>query len=432
VRRPAILRRVTTGEPDAVAAAPELATAPPAGEQEHGRAFASLKIPSFRAWFLAQILSGSGTMAQLVGQAWLILHVLHGGGFALGAVAAVGFLPVLLGGAWAGAHLHHVDVRRTLIATQVAAGSVAVTAGVLVVTGAVRLWMVFALAIANGCVSAFDAPARQLYVVELVGRDRVASAVGLYEVILNASRVIGPASGGVVLALAGISACFFANAASYVAPLVVLLRYRPHDDGERSPTKPRTRDTLRAGLAYVRRTPEVAAVLVIAAVSGMIFNTGTSIPVLATQTFGLGKTGLGLLTACFGIGAIPGGLAAAYSRNARLGRRARVLCLASGVAVIALASAPGRDAAFPLMVLVGFLSIWMIAVANTLAQLRPDASLRGPVMGLWTMVLPGLMPVTALVTGATTQYVGPRPGYGIAGVFLCAAALAGWRALADR
>jgi hypothetical protein len=83
------------------------------------------------------------------------------------------------------------------------------------------------------------------------------------------------------------------------------------------------------------------------------------------------------------------------------------------------------------MVLVGFLSIWMIALANTLVQLRPSASLRGPVMGLWTMVLPGLMPVTALVIGATTQYAGPREGYGIAGVFLCAAALTGWRALGD-
>jgi hypothetical protein len=114
-----------------------------------------------------------------------------------------------------------------------------------------------------------------------------------------------------------------------------------------------------------------------------------------------------------------------------MGRQVRVLCLGSGLAVIALASAPSREAAFPLMVLVGFLSIWMIALANTLVQLRPDATLRGPVMGLWTMVLPGLMPVTALITGATTQYAGPRLGYGVAGVLLCAAALAGWQALAD-
>lgn len=411
------------------AAVPTSLSAPTA--QEHGRAFASLRIPSFRWWFVAQIFSGSGVMAQLVGQAWLVLHVLHGGGLALGALSAVGFTPVLLGSAWAGAHLQRVDIRKALIATQVAAGSVAVAVGVLVVTGVVRLWMVFVFAFANGCVSAFDAPARQLYVVNLVGRDRVASAVGLYEVIINASRVIGPASGGVVLALAGVGACFFVNAASYVPALVVLLRYRPHHNVDELPPKVRTRDTLRAGLAYVRRTPEVAACLLMAAVAGMIFNTGTSIPVLATHTFGLGKTGLGALTACFGVGAIPGGVAAAYSRNAPTGRRVRVLCLGSGLAVIALAYAPAREAAFPLMVLVGFLSIWMIALANTLVQLRPGASLRGPVMGLWTMVLPGLMPVTALITGATTQYAGARAGYGIAGVFLCAAAATGWRSLAD-
>lgn len=399
--------------------------------QEHGRAFASLRIPSFRWWFVAQIFSGSGVMAQWIGLAWLVLEVLHGGGLALGALSAVTFTPVLLGSAWVGAFLQHVDVRKALIATQIAAASIALTLGVLAASGAVRLWMVFVVAFANGCVSAFDAPARQLYVVDLVGRDRVASAVGLYEVIINASRVVGPASGGIVLALAGVAACFFVNAASYVAPLVVLLRFRPHHDTDERPAKVSVRDTLHAGLAYLRRTPEVAACLLMAAAAGMIFNTGASIPVLATHTFGFGKVGLGALTACFGLGAIPGGLAAAYSRGAGMGRRARVLCLGSGLAVIALASSPTPTAAFPLMVLVGFLSIWMIAVANTLAQLRPDPSLRGPVMGLWTMVLPGLMPVTALVTGVTTQYVGPREGYGIAGVSLCAAALAGWRALAD-
>jgi MFS family permease len=409
------------------AAAPQETALSPVA-QLRGRAFASLRIESFRWWFLAQIVSGSGTLAQAVAQAWLVLHVLHGGGLALGVLGAVSFAPVLVGGAWAGARLQHVDVRRVLIATQFAMGGVAVCTGVLVVTGVVRLWMVIALALAGGCVNAFDSPARQVYVVNLVGRDRVASAVGLYEVILNTSRVLGPASGGLVLAFAGVAACFFANAATYAVPLVVLLRYRPVQHAV-STAKSRTRDTLRAGVAYVRRTPELAALLVIAGASSMIFNTGTSIPVLATHTFGLGKTGLGTLTACFGVGAVPGGIAAAYSSSADIGRRVRVLCLSSGLVVIALAAAPATVVAFPLMVAVGFLSIWMIASANTLAQLRPPAGLRGPVMGLWTMMLPGLMPVTSLVTGALTQYAGPREGYGFAGVCLCAAALAGWRTL---
>jgi MFS family permease len=398
---------------------------------EHGGAAAALRLPAFRWWFVAQILSGSGLMAQLVGQAWLVLRVLDGGGLAIGALSACAFAPVLLGSAWAGARLQHLDVRRTLIATQAAGGTLALALAALVLGGSVELWMMFAFALVGGCVSAVDQPARQLYVVKLVGEGRVASAVGLYEVIVNASRVLGPAFGGVVLAVSGPAACFVVNAASFVPPLVVLLRFRPESAAQPPSHRARTAETLRAGIAYVRRTPAVAACLLMAAAGGMIFNTGASIPVLATETFGLGKAGLGALTASFGVGAIPGGIAAARSRDVALGPRVRILCLGAGIAVVALALSPSAALAFPLMLLVGFLSIWMIALANTLVQLRPGAGLRAPVMGLWVMALPGLMPVTALLTGAVTQYVGPRAGYGVAGVCLAGAALAGWQALAD-
>jgi MFS family permease len=398
------------------------------------RAFSSLRIPSFRWWFGAQILSGSGGMAQMVGQAWLVLHVLHGGGLALGALSAATFAPVLLGGAWAGSWLQTHDVRHALIGTQIGSAAVFASTGILVATGVVQLWMVFVLALAGGCVMAVDQPGRQLYVVNLVGRERIASAVGLYEVILNASRLIGPAFGGVVLAVFGVAACFFFNAASFLPPLLVLLHFRVRreiDGAERQPS--RTGQALRAGLAYVRRTPSVAACILIAAPAGMIFNIGIALPVLATQTFGLGKVGLGALTACFGAGAIPGGFAAAHAKVHELGRKTRVLTLGAGLAVVALAAAPTAVAAFPLMAGVGFLSIWMIASANTLVQVRTTATLRGPVMGLWTMVLPGLGPVTALVSGAITEFVGPRAGYGVAGALLTAVALTCWRALgADR
>jgi MFS family permease len=398
--------------------------------QSHGGAFGSLRIPSFRWWFVAQILSGSGGMAQAVGQAWLILQLTHSG-VALGLLSAASFGPVLLAGAWAGALLDHLDVRRTLIATQIAAGALSLALAVLVETGSVRVWVVFVLAVGNGVVWAFDQPARQLYVVTLVGRDRVASAVGLFEVIINASRVLGPATGGVLIGTAGVAACFYVNAASFLPPLLVLLRYRPEEDVGERPPKPRTLTALREGVRYVRNAPAIAACLVMAGAAGMVFNLGTALPVLATRTFGYGGAGYGALMSCFGIGAIPGGLAAAYSRGAALGRKVRVLCLATGLAVVATAAAPTGAAAFPLLVLVGFLSIWMIALANTLVQLRPDPSLRGRVMGLWTMVLPGLSPVTGILIGAVTQYAGPREGFGLAGVALVGAAAVGWRALAD-
>ncbi len=322
-------------------------------------------------------------MAQIVGQAWLVLHVLHGGGLALGALSAAMFAPVLVGGAWAGAWLQSRDIRRVLIGTQIAAATTSVATGALVATGAVQLWMVFVLALAGGCVLAVDSPARQLYVVNLVGRDRLASAVGLYEVIINASRLLGPALGGVVLAVFGVAACFAFNAASFLPPLLVLLHFRTRRESGTAPRRTRTREALRDGLVYVRRTPPVAACMLIAAPAGMIFNIGVALPVLATQTFGLGKLGLGALIACFGAGAIPGGFAAAYAKARRLGNTTRALTLCAGLAIIALAAAPTAAAAFPLMAGVGFLSIWMIALANTLVQVQtssePARTGHGPV-----------------------------------------------------
>ncbi|HEY1367318.1 MAG TPA: hypothetical protein VGF23_09400 [Gaiellaceae bacterium] len=150
---------------------------------------------------------------------------------------------------------------------------------------------------------------------------------------------------------------------------------------------------------------------------------------LATRELGLVGGGYGALIAVFGIGAIPGGYAAAQSGSEPRGHLIRLLCLLTGAAVFATASAPSAAAAFPLLALVGFLSTWPIALANTLVQLQPAPQLRGRVMGLWTMVLPGLSPVTGLLIGAVTQLAGPREGFGLSGAALAAAAVFGWRAL---
>jgi MFS family permease len=391
--------------------------------------FASLRIPAFRWWFLAQILSGSGSMAQGVGAAWLVLQ-LSGSGVDLGLVSAAMFLPVLLTGAWAGALLDHVDHRRTLIVTQLAGAGVALVLGALTSSGSIEIWMIFALSAANGFVFALDQPARQLYVIELVGRERVQSAVGLFEVILNASRVVGPALAGVIIAVFGPATCFYVNAATFAVPLVVLMRLRPHARPERAP-RPNTLSALREGVRFVRHSPAIVACLAMAAAGGMLFNLGVALPVLATRVFGLGGVGYGILFASFGLGAIPGGFAAARSRGEVRGRQVRLLCLVTGVSVVATALAPSTWLAFPLIAVAGFFSIWFIALANTLVQLRPEPGMRGRVMGLWTMALPGLNPVTGLMVGAVAQYAGGRAGFALAGVTLGGTALAGWRALSD-
>jgi MFS family permease len=393
----------------------------------HG-ALAALHTRGYRWWFASQILSASGNMAQAVALAWLVLQ-LTGKGVDLGLLSAASFGPVLLAGAWAGALLDRVDHRRALIATQVLFIGVSSLLAVLTATGSIRLWMVFVLALASGSVFSVDAPARQVFVLDLVGPERTASAVGLFEVIVNVSRVLGPAVSGVLIATIGISACFVVNAASFVPPLLVLLTLRPRRKAH-APGALRGLAAFREGLAHVAHRPAIAFTMVMAVASGMLFNLGVALPVLATRTFGLGSAGYGGLMAAFGLGAIPGALAAGRTAGTPSGRQISTLCVATGAAVIATAAAPTAPVAYAFIAVSGFLSIWFIALANTLVQLRAEPRLRGRVMGLWTMALPGMNPVTGLVAGAATQLAGPRVGFGLAGAALIATAAAGRRALA--
>jgi MFS family permease len=392
-------------------------------------AVAALRVPAYRWWFGTQILSASGNMAQNVGLAWLVLE-LGGHGVALGVLSAAAFGPALVAGPWAGAVLDHVDHRRALIATQILFTLLSTLLVVLNATGSIELWMVYAIALASGLVFSVDAPARQVYVLELVGPERTASAVGMFEVIVNASRVVGPAVGGVLIATVGVTACFVANAASFVPTLLVLLRLQPTVRLE-PPGRLRVVRAVREGLAYVRHQPAIAALIAMAVASTFLFNTGVAVPVLATKVFGLGSVGYGALVASFGLGAIPGALVSARTVGEPSGRHIRVLCLVTGAVVIATALAPDAWAAYVGMAVTGFVSIWFIALANTLVQLRSEARVRGRVMGLWTMALPGMNPVTALIAGAVTQAIGARVGFAVGGAALAGAALAGWRALSE-
>jgi MFS family permease len=392
-------------------------------------AVAALRVPAYRWWFGTQILSTSGGMAQAVGLAWLVLE-LGGRGVALGLLSAAAFGPSLVAGPWAGALLDHVDHRRALIATQILFACVSALLAVLNSTGSIELWMVYAIALASGLVFSVDAPARQVYVLELVGPERTASAVGMFEVIVNASRVVGPAMGGILIATVGVTACFAANAASFVPTLLVLLRLQPTRRVD-PPGRLRAVAAVREGLSYVRHRPALGALLAMAVASTFLFNTGVALPVLATSVFGLGSVGYGALVAAFGLGAIPGALAAARTVGEPSARLIRSLSLLTGAAVIATALAPSPWLAYAGMAITGFVSIWFIALANTLVQLRSEPQVRGRVMGLWTMALPGMSPVTALVAGVVTQTVGARVGFAVGGASLAGAALAGWRALGE-
>ncbi len=382
-------------------------------------------------------------MTQSVAQSWLVFR-LTGHSFDLGVLGIVTWTPVLLGAAWGGALADRLDRRHLMMVTQALFVVVNAIQAVLVGTGLIRLWMIFTLAALNGAVMAVDSPARQVYVFQLVGRERLASAVGLFEVVINASRVLGPAVGGVLLAAVGTAPCFVFNAASYLPMLWMLWVFRPDPRAKgpagtgpaaAGPARSRPRSGqgqgLRDGLRLVWRDPAIRSCVLIATAASMVFNLGVPAPPFASRVLHLGGGGYGALMAAFGLGALPGALTAASARGEPDGRHLRVLALLTGVAMVVTAYSPVVPGAFAGLALSGFFSIWLIAAANTLVQLRAGPALRGRVMGIWTMALPGSYPVSgllvALVSGAS-----PRAGFSLSGVAMVAVALLTWTALAIR
>jgi len=407
------------------------------------RSLRSLETPAYRSWFFSQVLSASGTMTQGVAASWLLFR-LTGNGVDLGLLTACTFAPSLVLGPYAGALVDRVDRRKLLILTQILLLGLAAMLAAIIGSGVVRPWMLFAVSTLTGIVAALDSTARQVYVIDLVGTDRVASAVSLYEVILSVSRIAGPALGGALLATVGAGACCAANAASYLAPLVVLLLHRPAyrtavpgagtgagpgGAGSGGAGKGRTLADLRAGLRYARQHRAILVCLGLAAASGMLFSLGVALPVLATRVFHLGGGGYGLMMSAFGVGALPGALLASAGSSQPTGRRVGALALVTAAAIVGTALAPAAWVAFAGLAVVGCMSIWFIAAANTFVQLAAEPGMRGRMMGLWTMALPGSEPVTGPGTGLVTQYVGPREGFGLAGLTLAVVAITGWRAL---
>jgi MFS family permease len=388
----------------------------------------ALQRRSFRWWFAGQITSSSGVMTQAVALSWTVLQA-TGSAVWLSVLTACSFGPSLLLGPWAGALVDRSDRRRLLIVTQALLMLFAAALFVLEMAGELRLPFILGISLLSGAVSAVDSTARQVYVVDLVGKDAVASAVGLWEVALNASRVLGPGLGGLLLATSGAASCFGVNSLTYLAPLFVLLRMASVP-GAAGAGKVRQRGAAREGLRYAVRTPLYRALLPMSLASGLIFSMGVALPPLVSRSLHFGGGGYGAMMAAFGVGGLPGALLAASSPEPT-GRRVRILALFTAASVLIVAWSPDAAVALVGMVLTGMSSIWFIALANTLAQLRCAPEMRGRVMSLWGMAMTGTLPITSFVVGGVIDSAGPRFGFSISGVCVAAAAIAGWRALRD-
>ena len=298
--------------------------------------------------------------------AWLVLSM-TGRAVDLALVTTAAMLPILVGAAPAGMLVDRFDRRRLLLVTQVLLLSIGLLLAALTVTGAITLWMVIVIAFVSGLVAAVDGPARQVFVLDLVGRERLASAVGLYEVVMNAARVIGPSVGGLLLALVGPAACFAFNACTYLLPLGVLVTLRV-----RSTASVRDADaptvSFRDGMAFAFRHPVIRACLLLAAASTMIFNQGILVPVLATDALGLPPRASALSWPRSGWGRCPGRSRRRVAARHRPDGSWRCLAFGTGFAIVPLALAPGFVVAVVASAVLGFVSIWFVATANTLCS----------------------------------------------------------------
>jgi MFS family permease len=368
--------------------------------------FSSLRIRNFRLYFTAQLISVSGTWMQSVAQAWLVLH-LTGSGVDLGIVVGLQFLPMLLLGPFGGLVADRANKRRLLFVTQSAGGVLALVLGILVVSHSVVLWQVYLLAGLLGVVNLFDNPARQTFMMEMVGRDDLPNAVSLNTVVMNASRVVGPAIGGIIITVFGLGVCFFVNAASYVAVIVGLAMMHTADLHRTAPVE-RAKGQVRDGFRYVWRTPALRNVLLAVALIGIFaYNFTVTLALLAKVTFHGGPGTYALLTSCMGAGAIVGGLLAAH-RSHPTPRLLQVLALVFGGLLAAVALAPTLLAAGLLIAVMGAASIGFIATANATLQLTADPAMRGRVMALYAMAFLGTTPIGAPLVGAIAQWTNPR------------------------
>jgi MFS family permease len=376
--------------------------------------FAALAVPNFRRYYAGQSLSLIGTWMQMAAQSWLVLTLTHSA-TTLGLVIALQTLPVLLLGPYGGVVADRVDKRRLMVVLQSAMGLQALVLGLLTVTGEVRLWQIGALAALLGLNNAFENPARQAFMLEMVGPERLRNAVSLNSVIVNVARTIGPAVAGLLIATVGEGVCFLLNAASFAAVVASLVLL---DREALSPSPPSGREPgqLRAGLSYVRATPELAIPLLMMALAGCLaYEFQVTLPVMARQGLHVGATGFGFMTAAMGVGAVIGGLLVAM--KGRTGLPTLIAAAgAFGVVLILASLAPNLTVELVALALAGGASIAFMASGNSTLQLASAASMRGRVMSLWFVAFQGSTPIGGPLIGWVMASAGARAGLGVGGL----------------
>ncbi|MGZ8694247.1 MAG: MFS transporter [Gaiellaceae bacterium] len=396
------------------------------------RTFTSLRVHrNYRLFFSGQIVSVVGTWMQNTALAWFVVDLTHSP-VAVGFLAFCRFVPFSVFGLVSGVVADRFDNRRLMMVTQAFAMVVSIALAALAFSGQATVWEAYALAALGGIALVFDAPGRHSLTFQMVGRDELPNAVALNASLFNASRVIGPAVAGVLIAATSVGVCFAINAVSFLAVLAVLALMRKE---ELYPVQRGERQSMVAGVAeglrYARATPKVRAVLLMTLVVSTVgFNFHVLVPVLAADTLHVGARTFGLLSAAFGAGALLGALAAAALARASF---KTLVAGTAGFSITLLALAPQHTvvACAVLLFLTGISFTLWTANSQSILQLTAPDHLRGRVLSLYLLAFAGAAPLGGLLSGWLAEVGGTELAFGVAGVAGLAMTAFGLRTLRE-
>lgn len=372
-----------------------------------GRMFASFAVRNYRLLFAGALISNLGTWVQRVGQDWLVLTELtEGSSAALGVVTGLQFLAIPILAPYAGAVVDWMPKRRVLFATQLLLGTTAFALWGVVVAGVVELWHVYVFAFLQGVITAFDNPARQSFVSEIVPAEFLPNAVGLNSMSFNGARLIGPGAAGLLIAAFGVGLTLLFNAVSFVFMLAAVVALRPAE--LRPSRRVKARGATRDGLRYLAGRPDLVILMVVVfslGTFGMNFQIYNAL--MATEVFGKGAEEYGLLGTIMAVGTL--GAALAATRRTTPSLRTVLAALGAFAASTALlAAAPSYPVYAVLLVPAGFFALTVMTTANAAVQLGTAPELRGRVLAVYVAIFTGGTPLGAPLIGWLGQMWGPR------------------------
>jgi MFS family permease len=369
--------------------------------------FGALRHRNYRLFLTGQIISTVGTWMQSVAMPWLALQLTHNG-FLVGLVLAAQFLPVLIGSQFAGEVVDRYRKRNVLLVTQAAFMVPSFALFLLSRSGHAEYWIIIVAAVVTGTINSLDVPARQSFLIEMVGKRDLMNAIALNSSVFNGAAVIGPSVAGLLIAAVGLPLCFLANSLSYLAAVgaLLLMRDLPNVAAERQEQPWLAR--LSQGAAYARREPVVGMLLVAVAVFSLFaMNRLTLLPLFADQVLGVGARGFGFLLGAMGLGALLGALTLAFFPQLGANPRRQLWMAAIWVAAL-LEFSISRS--FPVSVITllvaGYCQISFVAAANNRIQMITPDRLRGRVMAIYAQALIGVGPIGSIQAGALATRFG--------------------------